>query len=271
MKNNVVKCIALGAAAVLVTGALSACAMDISPLFPEYENAELYSAGNFTYQAADVSEVEIDWIAGEVNIVQSAEETLSVSEKRVAKTADKQVHYYLDGAVLRIKFCASDFKGSINEAEKKLTVEIPSGIYLEINSVSSPVDLGSAELSGVAVTSTSGSVLADTLTAATASIETVSGNVEVGMLCVNGVSVETVSGHIEASIPRAITADFESVSGNVKLRLAEGLGTNLRLSVVSGKFNTELAYTQRGSSFSFYGGGSNNLHVDLVSGNLTVS
>lgn len=264
------KSIALGAAAVFTAGMLAGCTLDIAPLFSEYENAELYQSGNFTYQAADVKEVEIDWIAGEVNIVQSAEETLSVSEKYVAKEDDERVHYYLEDSVLHIKFCASDFKGSINERDKKLTVEVPAGVYLEVNSVSSPVDLGTVNLSGISVINVSGNVEGGNLTANTVSVETVSGNIDFGEVYAAGMNLQSVSGNISVSIPNVMNAEIENISGNVELSLRQNLGTTLKVSVVSGKVISDLEYTQSGSRFHFYGGGTNSLRVDLVSGNLTV-
>lgn len=270
MKTGVLKGIALGALAGLLTGVLAGCTLDIAPLFSEYENAELYQSGNFTYQAAEVTEIEIDWIAGEVNIVQSAEETLSVSEKYVAKEETERVHYYLDDSILHIKFCASDFKGSIHERDKKLTVEIPAGVYLEIHSVSSPVDLGSVNLSEISVTNVSGSIEGERLTAKSVRLETVSGKIEIGEVYADSLALQNVSGNIFATLSRATNAEIENTSGNVELTLKENLGTTIKVSLVTGKVISDLEYTQSGSRFYFYGGGTNSLRVDLVSGNLTV-
>lgn len=270
MKKAIVKSIALGAAAVIMTGLCSACSVDIAPLFFEYENADKYQTGNFTYAATDVTEIEIDWMAGNINVVQTEEEELSVSEKHVAKTEAARVHYYLDDGVLRIKFCEAAFKGTINERDKNLTVEIPAGVDLEINSVSSPVELGSLSLSALSVSTVSGRVNADAVTANTVSIDTVSGNIATGEVTATVLSMESVSGSMETTVARAMTADFENTSGNVLIHLQEGLGTTLKLSMVSGRLSTDLEYTQSGSRFNFYGGGTNNLRVDLVSGNLTI-
>lgn len=270
MKNGIVKSIALGAAAVVLTGLCSACSIDIAPLFFEYENADKYQTGNFTYAAADVTEVEIDWMAGNINVVQTQEETLSVSEKNAAKTEAARVHYYLDDSVLRIKFCESGFKGTINERDKNLTVEIPAGIYLDIGTVSSSVEFSDLSVSNLSVSSVSGKVEMGAVQASTVNIEMVSGNIVTGDITATALNIESVSGNIETSLASAMTADIENTSGNVVVTLKENLGATLKLSMVSGRLSTDLEYTQSGSRFLFYGGGLTSLYVDLVSGNLTV-
>ena len=270
MKNGILRSVALGAAAVVLTGLCSACSVDIAPLFFEYEDADKYQTGNFTYAAADVTEIEIDWMAGAINVVQVDAETLSVSEKNLAKVEEARLHYYLDDSVLRIKFCESSFKGTIHERDKNLTVEIPAGVYLDIDTVSSPVEMGDVRLSGLSVSNVSGKVEIGALQANTVNIEMVSGNIVTGDISATALNIESVSGNIETSIVSAMTADIENTSGNVTVELKENLGTTLKLSMVSGRLSTDLEYTQSGSRFLFYGGGSNNVRVDLISGNLTV-
>lgn len=270
MKNGIMKMLALGLASLFTVGLCSACGSEISPLFDEYEDAEKYQTGNFTYAAADVTEIEIDWIAGEVNVVQVDAETLSVSEKSVAKEEEKRLHYYLHDGVLNIKFCKSDFKGSINERDKKLTVEIPSGIYLDVETVSSPVEVGDVTLSGLTVSNVSGSVNFGKVQADTINVETVSGNIAMGETSATVLGLESISGNIQTTLIKATTVDIENTSGNVTIALQANLGTTLKLSTISGKLSTDLEYTQSGSRFNFYGGGANNVHVDLISGNLTV-
>ncbi len=270
MKNGIVKSIALGTAAVLMTGLCSACSVDIAPLFFEYEDADKYQTGNFTYAAADVTEIEIDWMAGAINVVQTQEETLSVSEKNVAKVEEARVHYYLDDGVLHIKFCASAFKGTINERDKNLTVEIPAGVYLDVSTVSSPVEIGDVSLSGLELAVVSGKVELGTVKANSVNVEMVSGNVVTGEIYATALNVESVSGNIETTIATAMTADIETTSGNVTITLQENLGTTLKMSMITGRFSSKLDYKQSGTRVEFYGGGANNVRVDLISGNLTV-
>ena len=270
MKNGILRSVALGAAAMILTGLCSACSMDIAPLFFEYENADKYQTGNFTYAAADVTEVEIDWMAGVINVVQVDAETLSVSEKNAAKIEAARVHYYLDDSVLRIKFCESGFKGTINERDKNLTVEIPAGVDLDINAISSPVDIGDLSVSSLSVSNVSGKIEMGAVQANTVNIEMVSGNIVTGDISATALNIESVSGNIETSLASAMTADIENTSGNVVVALKENLGTTLKLSMVSGRLSTDLEYTQSGSRFYFYGGGLTNLYVDLISGNLTI-
>lgn len=270
MKNGIFRSVALGAAAVALTGICSACGVEISPLISDYENAEKYQSGNFTYAAADVTEIEIDWIAGEINVVQVDAETLSVSEKYVAKEEEKRVHYYLDDGVLNIKFCKSGLKGSINERDKKLTVEIPENVYLDINTISSPVEMGDVSFSGLEVATISGKVEMGNVQSNTVNVETVSGNIIMDETSATVLDLKSTSGNIQTTLVTAMTADIENISGNVAIALRENLGTTLKMSMISGRFSSKLDYKQSGTRVEFYGGGSNNVRVDLISGNLTV-
>ena len=70
------KMVSILLAALLVCGAFGCVAIR---MFNKYENADRYQYGAFTYEAASVYTVDLDWAAGDVT-VKHGSGTLSVSE-----------------------------------------------------------------------------------------------------------------------------------------------------------------------------------------------
>ncbi len=68
-----------------------------------YPNADKYAVGNFTYDAASVEAVDISWISGCVELVESDGATLNVSEKQDGLTDDQLMRWWLDGTPRRIQ------------------------------------------------------------------------------------------------------------------------------------------------------------------------
>ena len=182
--------------------------------FDTYDKAELYKTGSFDYNAADVSALDIDWVAGGITLVQSENASLSVRESGTQLPGEKQLHWRLDGSTLIIKYCASGYVGEIDPAGKQLTVELPAGIELDINNVSADIT-------------------AEKLNVTELDIENVSGNVKIGTLEADRAKLETVSGDVTAdSITAAYSLDLNSVSG--VLRLGEVSAPELEIDSVSG-------------------------------------
>ena len=87
------KMVSILLAALLVCGAFGCVAIR---MFNKYENADRYQYGAFTYEAASVYTVDLDWAAGDVtvkhgsgtlSVSESGGETLSVSERSTANPA----------------------------------------------------------------------------------------------------------------------------------------------------------------------------------------
>ena len=106
-----------------------------------YPDAGKYSAGNFEYKASDVSSIEINWISEDVTVKQSDQKTLSVKEENRGLNNRQKMHWRLDGDKLIIQYCKSGYKGRFPGKTKKLTIEVPAGIDLAINTVSGDVNL----------------------------------------------------------------------------------------------------------------------------------
>ena len=68
-----------------------------------YENAGKYTAGNGT--AADITNVEIDWIDGSVEVFyDDVEDVTFYEEAQESLSLEETLHYWVENSTLHIKF-----------------------------------------------------------------------------------------------------------------------------------------------------------------------
>lgn len=253
-----------------------------------YEDAEKYTVGDFAYAAKDVKCVEVNWVAGSINVVRKAGDTLQVSETGELTEAQK-LHWLLRDGVLKIQYCASDFSGQMPPKSKELTLEIPEGIDLSIDSVSGDVLLGDGTFGELELDATSGKIDFGTVQAQKCRLDTVSGgiqgdkllcgkscrvdsisgNVQIDWLEAPETKAETVSGNIRLTLALGQEADISSTSGSVILKLGETLGgATVEFDTVSGSLHAD-GYRMEGGRYIF-GGGSCEIEAETTSGSLTI-
>ena len=242
---------------IMMSGILSLSAFGgctVMGRYERYENAAFYTAGSFTYNAEDVKAVEIDWVNGSVEIVQTDSAELSVTEDSI-KDIHKTFHHYLDGTTLKIKFCESGAKTNVEGKYKNLRVEIPASIHLEIESVSAPITIGEATLSSLSVETVSGKLTAENVHTSRLEIDSVSADIELGL------SAQTI-------------AEIETVSGDITLSLLKNMGATIVFETLSGKFATEREYGKAGKKRYDILGDANisvcEIEIDTVSGDLFI-
>ena len=271
----------------LTTLSLTACESS----YERYDDANLYSIGDFTYAASEVKEIEIDWAGGSIEI-QQGEGRFSAMESSRLRSDVQKMHHYLDGTTLKIEYCASGYKGDINEADKNLQLEIPKGVDLHIETKGAPVVIGVIEANSLSVESNSGDITGEKWTIVReVEIETSSGFVSIGELNAEnldfesksgGLSVEkcnlrqidgeTKGGDIKLGLIGKCIGSLETTSGNVTLHLLEETGLGVRFKSFMGDLKTEKEY-QKESRYLFVGKNEENywqIGVDTISGNLYV-
>lgn len=180
-----------------------------------YENAEEYRTGAFTYQAADVSEVRVNWYSGSVTLKRTEGEQMSVSESGTGLPAEKTLHWLLQDGVLSVEFCASGYSGKFSGADKKLTLEVPENLTVSVAATSAGISADLGRQKRVTLQSTSGTVELGSVTAA------------------EEVHLETTSGGIQAALADAKRVTAISTSGAVKLDEVRA-HESVRLSTTSG-------------------------------------
>ena len=272
----------------------------------DYPDARKYKTGAFTYAADEVKAVEVYWRSGEIALIESGASELSVSESGSELPEDTALHYLLDGGVLRIRFCGSGARILVNEADKRLRLEVPKGIDISVHTTSALVkadaleqgnilisafsgrtELGTVTAENIDLSSSSGAIRAGSVAAQTVKCRsssgsvglgsvsagtldcgTSSGAVTVGNAAAETLRIATSSGRAELAFSEAPSAEIHSSSGKIVLTLAGG-GAELSYTSGSGKLFTERSFTRRGALYVF-GSGECRLTVETSSGNLEI-
>ncbi len=285
MKNRLrLAAASLLAAAMLVLGG---CTSNFR--FETYENPEKYQTGSFEYEAADVTAIEIDWVAGSIELIHSSEKSLSVSESGEDMPEDKRLRWYIDGTTLHIKYCSSGYIGEIDPLLKRLTVELPAGTALDIDNVSAAISAEKLELSDLELENVSGSIDIGAVSASHAELETISGALIVGdikiagdleiesvsgAVALGGVSAKnltagSVSGRMELAVKDCEQINLNGTSAEMRLELLDGLGATLDFTGVSGRLKTDAEYSSDGDR-RIFGDGRCAVKVETVSGDLSI-
>lgn len=254
MKKYFFAVYALALAALLVP--LCGCSLATQNFFSD---SDAYTAGN-TAISDPVESLDIAWLAGEVRVERGDGPDILLSETSdVTLTEKMQLHWWLDGRTLRVKFASAGAREETeNRVEKQLTVTLPRELSLNrfevhIYSAGLTGDVGAADEVNIRATSgstditcktpelrvnsMSGAVVADNSEEAphTIDIRTTSGRVELSCRRVSGTAyVKTTSGSIAVSADAAEEMTLESDSGRVSCHFASAGANNGTFRTTSG-------------------------------------
>ncbi len=269
---------------------LAGCNVGINgtTIYGTYADAGKYSAGDFTYSAEDVKTVEINWVGGDIEIVQSESAALSVTENGESLDSEEQMHHYVRAGKLIIHYCESGYRGEIDTAHKKIRVEIPAGVDLDIDNVSADITLGNLkvrdfevsnvsgnmQLAGITANDidieiVSGTITADSVSARTFDVEGVSGDIDVKKISADEIDVEIVSGKTSLVLEKACRADISGINGNINITLPSGVGAEVEFESVSGDLHSDISHIKDGDMYTF-GAGEAKFDIETVSGNLYI-
>ena len=96
-----------------------------------YENADKYTAGDREIDDT-VTKINIDYVSGDVKV--KGTDTDSISVKETANKdldSDHQVHTWVDGDTLYVRYCVSTNMINFGKIEKSLEITIPSAQELD--------------------------------------------------------------------------------------------------------------------------------------------
>lgn len=262
--------------------------------YDKYVNADLYTAGSVSISAENIQKVEIDgWVNGSIEVEQTASQILKIIEEEGLENDAERMHYYIDGNVLKVRYCQSGLRGQINAEKKNLRLEVPAGLSLEIESEKAGITIGVLEVENLSIESEAGNITAERIVGNQTTIETKKGKVSIGelisteasfesssgdisvmRLSTNSLEVDVMSSDVSFGIQKAFVAEVESLSGDITFTLGEGLGATVRLQTATGKLKTEKLYGKTGSRYDIFGadGASTDctIDVDVFSGNLYI-
>lgn len=223
-----------------------------------YENSENYKIGNFTYSANEIEKVKVFWSSGSLQITTKEGETLSVAENSDNLSDSKKMHYLIENKTLTIHFCKSGYKGSIDNSQKVLKLEIPKNIDLKIDMQSGDMNIDTIETKNAEISSKSGSITANTISASELSIDNNSGSIKANNINIIGsCSCENLSGSIEIDSIVAENVSLENSSGKITVNNINA-GNDLEAETQSGNISIANIKTKK-------------LEIETKSGSSTLS
>lgn len=200
-----------------------------------YEDAVQYRTGAFTYQAAEVREVRVNWHSGSVTLKQTGGEQLSVSESGANLTEEKALHWLLQDGVLYVEFCASGYSGQFSGSDKRLTVEVPEGLTIAVTTTSAGISADLGKQKQVLLQSTSGTIEVGSVTAEEVRLETTSGGIHAELAEGERVAAISTSGAIKLDEIRAReTVRLTSTSGGIQVSSLSAVGGEVEAGNSSG-------------------------------------
>lgn len=203
-------------------------------IFDKYSDSGSYSTGSFDYAPEDIESVSINWVLGNITIIESESDKLSVTESGTDLDDDEKMHYLIKDGSLTIQFWESRHSGRIDSSEKNLTVEVPKGISLNIKSVSSNISADELNVTDFSANTTSGDIKIDQITADSLKTKSVSGDMSFDeAIIANDTDMETTSGNIDFNSIESDNAKIECVSGDVSIHNAL-LSNNIEIETTSG-------------------------------------
>ena len=197
--------------------------------------------GSYSVPSGNVGSLNIDWVAGEINVTPYDGSDIQITEfAQRALQDDEMLSYSASGGTLTVKFTERNFRTIGNIVQKKLDVLVPRELSesmnrFEISSTSGAVNVsdmsaqtfkvatvsGEANLRNISsqkltISSTSASIKVDSAVSDEMSIKTVSGSINVSgtaakmLSCGSTSSSQTISGAFD-------DADLSSISGKIEI------------------------------------------------------
>ncbi len=237
-----------------------------------YDNADKYSVGEFTLDE-EITALDVEWIAGNVNIVVTDEENVSASESEVDEDREK-LRYRVVNGKLMIKFKKSEKMNFDADLSKELTLYIPKDMaaklqLLSVECVSAGLNMEGLTIDNVDIEMVSGKVEAKDVVIETVKLESVSGDVNIKG-SVDELDAELVSGKIKVDSDKQLSKlNMETVSGDVTVIMPEGNGFTAEMDSVSGDMDIDFETTSKGDK-KICGDGSAEYSFETVSGDVTL-
>lgn len=270
-----------------------------------YINADKYLFGNATITDGEVTEIDLEYLAGSVEIEISSEIDEFTIEESYKKdlSEDESVRYLFKDGKLMVKYRASSSKKVKLNLEKSLVIKIPAsrqnlskittktgsasfklkgtfpnGEYastiseVNLTSASGKIVVGGLNISELKVLSNSGNVDVKTcIVSKSVSIETTSGGVYVSGITTPKINAKSVSGAMRLRLSTNGSVNAETTSGSVEVDfLSSVAGYSISFETRSGKYSTEFSEKTDGANRKYGSGVGATVVVKTTSGALSV-
>lgn len=232
--------------------------------------------GKNTFSAADISELKIEWVSGDILIQPGSTDQIIVKEDGVSDAKYAMVLKHV-GKTLKITFCDESVDriigfGAANELSKDLTILVPpywDCDALHIECASAAVEINDMSIQEVEFDGASGTCEFENCTVNEMDVDTASGDVRfIGSL--NMLDCDAASASVYAALantPKRL--DIDSMSGDLELILPENSGFTLSINAMSSDFTSDFDTRFINENY-VCGDGSCRINVDALSGDVMI-
>lgn len=252
----------------------------VQEIFEVRESDEIRIDGNGRsgeYDATQVRDLEIDWVAGTIIIQPGDTDTIRFEESAVSDTKYQMITKR-SGDKLVLQFCEESV-GSFgfginysNDLSKDLVITVPLDWVcdsLEIDTASARVEIRNLQINEVDFDGASGLCIFENCSIAELDIDTASGDVEFsGTL--NTLDFDAASANFHGNLqntPNSLKMD--TMSGDLDITLPEDCGFVATLDTMSGDFSSDFQTTISNGKYT-YGNGVCKINVKAMSGDVTI-
>jgi len=232
--------------------------------------------GKNTFSASEITELEIEWVAGEILIQPGETDQITIREDGVT---DPKYTMYLQqrGDKMKILFCEENvnkawginIQGSIS---KDLTILVPPDWVcqsLDIVCASATVEINDLTIQEVDFDGASGTCEFENCTVDEIDIDTASGDIRfIGAL--NMLDCDAASASVYAALSNVPSRlDMDSMSGDLEIILPADAGFTLSMDGLSTDFSSDFETTVKNGNY-VCGDGRCRINLDAFSGDVTI-
>lgn len=263
-----------------------------------YKNADRYQAGGAEIKGDEVSDLEVNWIDGSVEIEVYDGDTIQFSETSRRNLEEKEkLQYYNDKGRLIIQYQKPEkkfFAMVSSNLNKDLTIKIPAATaktmgIVEVDTISTDSRIHGIAADKIELDSTSGDFEVVSCYTEKFSFDSTSGSLTGKSLIVEGeLDTDTISGDVkvEGSVQKAnmgstsgslhLDSDIcpdkvvtDTISGDVILMIPENNGFTYEKDTINGSLECEFQVTQREDEGTYKNGGAS-FSFDSTSGDIAI-
>lgn len=239
--------------------------------YENYENANAYQKGSFSYNAFDVyDEISINWISGKITLVETGKNILKVTENSKNLSEDEKVHHLIENGKMILHYAQSGYANEIDEKYKEIVIEVPKKVKISIHTVDASVESDILQPSELEIDSVATNVCINQLHANVLNVNSTSGVLQISNALTSKLNIKTTSAKIEIGVIGSMNGEIHTDSGDVYLKVKEDLGVRVDFTSISGQFNSSLPFTNIDSVYQWQSSSDVFVKMDSISGNINV-
>ena len=227
--------------------------------------------------AGSIDGIEIEWVAGDIIILPSDVEEITVSESDVSDEK-YTMRWHVDDRKLELAFCKERYMSGFGinfgtDIKKDLYIYVPMGWNcrsLEIDAASATVEIGNMTISKLDLDGADGTVRLNNCNIRDLDIDTASGDIFFSGI-MDTLDFDAASANFTGEFhntPNRI--DIDSMSGTLDISLPEDCGYSLSMDGISKTFRSDFQGTENRNGIHTYGDGRCRIKVDGMSCEVTI-